>query len=110
MLSYEEIMNYCSNYRVKNGNVFDNNTNQQILDKDIILKVKSSILLFKEAKKSYQSDMQQFGKVSRSQELNELERQKQIAKQSNDKVAYNYAKSSIKKIIRESSLKVSPEQ
>lgn len=54
MLSYEKIMNYCSNYRVKNGNVFDNNTNQQILDKDIILKVKSSILLFKEAKKSYQ--------------------------------------------------------
>lgn len=227
MLSYEKIMNYCSNYRIKNGNVFDNNTNQQILDKDIILKVKSSILLFKEAKKSYQSDMQQFGKVSRSQEdyirktmekfsvhneqssyginklvnailnsdghyeefmsgndlqnskfsilvspkkeyglaflklkfrekgldiedlkvsqdlselqhngvskvvidskvkkyeklvqsnqenvvqsnihhprsqeLNELERQKQIAKQSNDKVAYNYAKSSIKKIIR----------
>lgn len=68
MLSYEKIMNYCSNYRIKNGNVFDNNTNQQILDKDIILKVKSSILLFKEAKKSYQSDMQQFGKVSRSQE------------------------------------------
>lgn len=237
MLSYEEIMNYCSNYRVKNGNVFVKNTNQQILDEDIILKVKSSILLFKEAIKSYQSDMQQFGKVSRSQEdyirktmekfsvhnerssyginklvnailnssghyeefmsgndlqnskfsilvspkkeyglaflklkfrekgldiedlkvsqdlselqhngvskviidfkvkkyeevvqsnqenvvqsnihhprsqeLNELERQKQIAKQSNDKVAYNYAKSSIKNIIRESSLKVSPEQ
>lgn len=229
MLSYEEIMNYCSNYIVKNGNVFDKKTNQQILDEDIILKVKSSILLFKESKKSYQSDMHQFGKVfgsqedyirktmekfsvhnerssyginklvnailnsnghyeefmsgndlqnskfsilvspkkeyglaflklkfrekgldiedlkvsqdlselkhngvskviidfkvkkyenvvqsnihhPRSQELNELERQKQIAKQSNDKVAYNYAKSSIKKIIRESRLEVSPEQ
>ena len=68
MLSYEEIMNYCSNYRVENGNVFDKNTNQQIIDEDIILKVKSSILLFKESKKSYQSDMQQFGKVSKSQE------------------------------------------
>lgn len=237
MLSYEEIMNYCSNYRVENGNVFDKNTNQQILDEDIILKVKSSILLFKESKESYQSDMQQFGKVSksqedyirktmekfsvhneqssfginklvnailnsnghyeefmsgndlqnskfsilvspkneyglaflklkfrekgldiedlkvsqdlselqhngvskliidfkvkkyekvvqsnqenvvqsniqhpRSQELNELERQKQIAKQNNDEVAYNYAKSSIEKIIRESRLEVSPEQ
>lgn len=237
MLSYEEIMNYCSNYRVENGNVFDKNTNQQILDEDIILKVKSSILLFKESKESYQSDIQQFGKVSksqedyirktmekfsvhneqssfginklvnailnsnghyeefmsgndlqnskfsilvspkneyglaflklkfrekgldiedlkvsqdlselqhngvskliidfkvkkyekvvqsnqenvvqsniqhpRSQELNELERQKQIAKQNNDEVAYNYAKSSIEKIIRESRLEVSPEQ
>lgn len=237
MLSYEEIMNYCSNYRVENGNVFDKNTNHQILDEDIILKVKSSILLFKESKESYQSDMQQFGKVSksqedyirktmekfsvhneqssfginklvnailnsnghyeefmsgndlqnskfsilvspkneyglaflklkfrekgldiedlkvsqdlselqhngvskliidfkvkkyekvvqsnqenvvqsniqhpRSQELNELERQKQIAKQNNDEVAYNYAKSSIEKIIRESRLEVSPEQ
>ena len=237
MLSYEEIMNYCSNYRVENGNVFDKNTNQQIIDEDIILKVKSSILLFKESKESYQSDMQQFGKVSKSQEdyikktmekfsvhneqssfginklvnailnsnghyeefmsgndlqnskfsilvapkneyglaflklkfrekgldiedlkisqdlselqhngvskviidfkvkkyektvqnnqenviqsniqhpraqeLNELERQKQIAKQNNDEVAYNYAKSSIEKIIRESRLEVSPEQ
>lgn len=237
MLSYEEIMNYCSNYRVENGNVFDKNTNQQIIDEDIILKVKSSILLFKESKESYQSDMQQFGKVSKSQEdyikktmekfsvhneqssfginklvnailnsnghyeefmsgndlqnskfsilvapkneyglaflklkfrekgldiedlkisqdlselqhngvskviidfkvkkyektvqnnqenviqsniqhpraqeLNELERQKQIAKQNNDEVAYNYAKSSIEKIIRESRLEISPEQ
>ena len=237
MLSYEEIMNYCSNYRVENGNVFDKNTNQQIIDEDIILKVKSSILLFKGSKESYQSDMQQFGKVSKSQEdyikktmekfsvhneqssfginklvnailnsnghyeefmsgndlqnskfsilvapkneyglaflklkfrekgldiedlkisqdlselqhngvskviidfkvkkyeelvqsnqenvvqsnihhpraqeLNELERQKQIAKQNNDEVAYNYAKSSIEKIIRESRSEVSPEQ
>lgn len=237
MLSYEEIMNYCSKYRVENGNVFDKNTNQQIIDEDIILKVKSSILLFKESKESYQSDMQQFGKSSKSQEdyikktmekfsvhneqssfginklvnailnsnghyeefmsgndlqnskfsilvapkneyglaflklkfrekgldiedlkisqdlselqhngvskviidfkvkkyeknvqnnqenviqsniqhpraqeLNELERQKQIAKQNNDEVAYNYAKSSIEKIIIESRLEVSPEE
>ena len=68
MLSYEEIMNYCSNYRIENGNIFDKNTNQQILDEETILKVKSSILLFKESKESYQSDMQQFGKVSKSQE------------------------------------------
>ena len=68
MLSYEDIMNYCSNYRVENGNVFDKNTNQQILDEDVILKVKSSILLFKESKESYQSDVQQFGKTNKSQE------------------------------------------
>ena len=41
MLSYEEIMNYCSNYRIENGNIFDKNTNQQILDEETILKVKS---------------------------------------------------------------------
>lgn len=68
MLSYEDIINYCSNYRIENGIVFDKNTNQQIDDEDIILRVKSSILLFKESKESYQSDMQQFGKVSKSQE------------------------------------------
>lgn len=68
MLSYEDIMNYCSNYRVENGNVFDKNTNQQILDENVILKVKSSILLFKESKESYQSDVQQFGKTNKSQE------------------------------------------
>ena len=237
MLSYEEIMNYCTNYRIENGNVFDKNTNQQILDEETILKVKSSILLFKESKESYQSDMQQFGKVSKSQEdyirktmekfsvhneqssfginklvnailnsnghyeefmsgndlqnskfsilvspknecgvaflklkfrekgldienlrvnqdlselqhngvskviidfkikkyeksvqnnqenitqsniqhpraqeLNELERKKQIAKQNNDEVAYKYAQSSIEKIIRESRMEVSPQQ
>lgn len=68
MLSYEDIMNYCSNYKIENGFVFDKNTNQQIIDENIILKVKSSVLLFKESKKSYQSDIQQFGKVSKSQE------------------------------------------
>lgn len=46
----------------------------------------------------------------RAKELNELETQKQLAKQNNDEVAYNYAKSSIEKIIRESRLEVSPEQ
>lgn len=230
-------MNYCSNYKIENGNVFDKNTNYQITDEDIILKVKSSVLLFKESKETYQSDMKQFGKVSKSQEdyikktmekfsvhneqssfginklinailssnghyeefmsgndlqnskfsilvapkneyglaflklkfrekgldiddlkvsqdlselqhngvskviidfkikkyenniqnnqendiksniqhpraqeLNELERQKQIAKQNNDEVAYNYAKSAIEKIIRESRLEVSSQQ
>lgn len=51
MLSYEDIMNYCSNYKIENGFVFDKNTNQQIIDENIILKVKSSVLLFKESKK-----------------------------------------------------------
>lgn len=46
----------------------------------------------------------------RSNELNELEKQKQIAKQNNDEVAYNYAQQCIIKIIRENRMQVSPEQ
>lgn len=68
MFSYEELMNYCSNYRIEKGIVFDKNTNQQIKDEETILKIKSSILIYTESKELYQSDMKQFGKVWRSQE------------------------------------------
>ena len=43
-------------------------------------------------------------------ELNELEKQKQVAKQNNDEVAYNYAQSNIERIIKENRAQVSPEQ
>lgn len=46
----------------------------------------------------------------RANELNELEKQKQIAKQNNDEVAYNYAQSAIEKIIRESRIDVASEK
>ena len=68
MLSYEEIMNYCSNYKIDNGIVIDKNTNQQVIDEEIVLRVKTSILVFKESKDAYQSDIQQFGKTNKSQE------------------------------------------
>lgn len=68
MLTYEEIMNYCSNYKIENGIVIDKKTASQIKDEEIILKVKASILVYKEAKENYQSDMQQFGKSKRDQE------------------------------------------
>ena len=68
MLTYEEILNYCSNYKIENGIVFDKRTNKQVLDEDTILKVKASVLLFKEAKESYQSDVRQFGNITKSQE------------------------------------------
>lgn len=57
MLTYEEILNYCSNYKIENGIVFDKRTNKQVLDEDIILKVKSSILLFREAHKLHEGDI-----------------------------------------------------
>jgi len=48
--------------------IFNKNNNQQVTDENIILKIKSSILLFKESKRAYQFDMQQFRKVLKSQE------------------------------------------
>lgn len=68
MLNYEEIMNYCLNYKIENGVVIDKNSNQKVLDENTILKVKASILLFKESKDAYQSNIQQFGKTNKSQE------------------------------------------
>ena len=43
-------------------------------------------------------------------ELNELERQKQIAKQYNDEDAYQYAQSNIERIIEQNQATISPEQ
>lgn len=68
MLSYEEIKNYCTNYKIENGIIIDKNTNQSVTDEDIILKVKSSVLIYKEAQISYKTDMEQFGKTNLSQE------------------------------------------
>lgn len=61
-------MNYCLNYKIENGAVVDKHSNQQVLDENTILKIKASILLFKESKDAYQSDVQQFGKTNKSQE------------------------------------------
>ena len=68
MLTYEEIINYCSNYKIDNGIIVDKKTSKQVLDEETILKIKSSVLLFKEAKEAYQSDVQQFGKTTKTQE------------------------------------------
>ena len=68
MLSYEEIKNYCTNYKVENGIVIEKSSNKPVTDEETILKVKSSILIFKEANKSYKEDMEQFGKTNKSQE------------------------------------------
>lgn len=67
MLTYDKIMKYCSDYKVENGIVIDKKSNQQVTDEDVILKVKSSVLLFKESRESYQSDISQFGKTTKSQ-------------------------------------------
>ena len=68
MLTYDEIIKYCTDYKIENGIVIDKRTNQQITDENIILKVKSSVLLFKESKEAYQADLAQFGKTTKSQQ------------------------------------------
>lgn len=62
MLTIEQIKNNINNYSVSNGVVIQKNNNQQITDEQTILEVKSSILIYNEAKASYQSDINQFGK------------------------------------------------
>lgn len=68
MLKYEEVINYCSNQKIENGTVIDKQTDQKVLDEDAILKIKSSILPFKDSKDAYQLDLQQFGKTNQFQE------------------------------------------
>lgn len=68
MLTYDEIISFCSNYRIENGTVIDNKTNEKVTDEDTILKVKSSVLIFKEARSSYQEDMVQFDQTRKSKE------------------------------------------
>lgn len=68
MFSYEEINNNCSNYNIENGKVIERSTGQIVLDEEIILRVKSSILIYKEAYNSYNADLQQFGRTSKSQQ------------------------------------------
>ena len=68
MLSYAEIKKYYTNYKIENKTVIEKGSNRPISDEDIILKVKSSILIFKEAQDAYKKDMEQFGRTSKTQE------------------------------------------
>ena len=61
-MTINEIKNYVDNYIVQNGNVYLKDDNQQILDEETILKVKSARLIYNQARENYQSDAQQFGK------------------------------------------------
>lgn len=65
MLTYEEILNNCSNYIVKNNKIYEKNTNIEVVDEDKILRIKSSILLFKEARKDYEEIIKMFGKTDK---------------------------------------------
>ena len=68
MLQVEDIKNYCTNYKVENGKVIDKNTNQQVLDENTILKVKSSVLIYLNANKIHKDDLHLNRKVTKTQE------------------------------------------
>lgn len=68
MLSREEIIEYCSTYKVVNDKIINIKTTQEVTDTNMILKIKSAILIYREAHLSYKEDLQQFGKVNRSKE------------------------------------------
>ena len=44
MLSYEDIKNYCANYKIENGIVIEKNSNRQINEKKrIMIKTQNSV-------------------------------------------------------------------
>lgn len=61
-MTINDIKNYIDNYVIQNGNVYLKSNNQQVLDEETILKIKSARLIYNEAREKFQSDTQQFGK------------------------------------------------
>ena len=66
MLDKDSIKKLINMYSVINGQVFEKNGNNLILDENIRLQVMSAYLIFNEAKLAYQNDVQQFGQGSRN--------------------------------------------
>jgi len=66
VLDKDSIKKLINMYSVVNGQVFEKNGNNLILDENIRLQVMSAYLIFNEAKLAYQNDVQQFGQGSRN--------------------------------------------
>ncbi|MBE6160380.1 MAG: hypothetical protein E7157_04985 [Lactobacillales bacterium] len=64
MLTIDEINFYINKYNIVDGNVYIKENNQQVFDEDIILKAKSSRLIYNEAHLLYNNDIKQFGKTN----------------------------------------------
>ncbi len=63
MLKPEDIINYCFDYKVENGKVIEKSTNARVKNEELILKIKTAILIFKEAYSSYNYDLKMYGKT-----------------------------------------------
>lgn len=53
MLTVEQVKNNISNYKIENGIVIDKSNNQLVQDEDKILEIKSSVIMYREAKALY---------------------------------------------------------
>lgn len=82
------------NYNLKK---YDNKKGQQVVEP-------------KKEEQVIQSTQQTLYQHPMANELNELEKQKQIAKQNNDEDAYKYAQSNIERIINQNQAIISPEK
>jgi len=82
------------NYNLKK---YDNKKEQQVVEP-------------KKEEQVIQSTQQPLYQHPMANELNELEKQKQIAKQNNDEDAYKYAQSNIERIINQNQAIISPEK
>lgn len=61
-MTINDIKNYIDNYVIQNGKVYLKSNNQQVLDEETILKIKSARLIYNEAREKFQMDTKQFGK------------------------------------------------
>lgn len=53
MLTVEQVKNNISNYKIENGIIIDKSNNQPVQDEDKILEIKSSVMMYREAKSLY---------------------------------------------------------
>lgn len=62
MFTTNEIKNYLEKYVIRDGNVYLKENNQQVIDEDVILRVKSARLIYNVARENYENDAIQFRK------------------------------------------------
>lgn len=53
MFSYDGVINYCKDYMIKNGVVIDKKSGKAVLDEETVLRVKSAVLIYTEARNLY---------------------------------------------------------
>lgn len=67
MLTYEEIINYNLKYKVINKEIYRKIDNKKLQNEDLILKIKTAMLIYKQAQTTFEEDKKQFGKPLKTQ-------------------------------------------
>lgn len=66
MLAYEEIINYCLNYKMENGKIINKANGNQVLDEEQQLKFKASVAIYMDAKHEHEDQLRMRGKDTTS--------------------------------------------